>query len=79
MSRRNGAPARGPVRSGDWQCSCGQDYRVLSADGAVWMWPKNNGGGYRVEPIGEQCLCGLPITRGTVLSGLFGASVLNAR
>jgi hypothetical protein len=78
MSRRNGSFGRGPVRSGDWECSCGQEYRVLAADGIVWMWPKNAAEGYRVELIGETCVCGLPVTRGTVLSGLFGASVLPA-
>ena len=77
MSRRNGALRRGPVRSGDWQCSCGQGYRVLAADGVVWMWPRNSAAGFRVEPIGEDCICGTRITRGTVLSGLFGASVMS--
>jgi hypothetical protein len=76
MNRRTGASGRGPVRSGDWQCSCGQRYRALSADGVVWMWPKNSAEGFRVEPIGEACVCGAPITRSTVLSGLFGASVI---
>jgi hypothetical protein len=78
MRRRNGVPGRGPVRSGDWQCGCGQSYRVLAADGVVWMWPKNSAEGYRVEPIGDECVCGLPVSRGTVLSGLFGASVIPA-
>jgi hypothetical protein len=79
MGRSNGQRGRGPVRSGDWACSCGQSYRVLAADGVVWMWPKNSADGYRVEPIGADCVCGAPITRGTVLSGLFGASVFSAR
>jgi hypothetical protein len=49
---------------------------VLAADGVVWVWPRASAGGFRVEPLGEECVCGLPIARGTVLSGLFGASVL---
>jgi hypothetical protein len=42
------------------------------------MWPKNSANGYRVEPIGDTCVCGAPVTRGTVLSGLFGASVISS-
>jgi hypothetical protein len=53
-------------RSGDWTCSCGQAYRVLAVDGEVQMWP---------EPIGELCVCGAPVARGTVLSALYGAVV----
>jgi len=41
------------------------------------MWPRNSAAGFRVEPIGEDCICGTRITRGTVLSGLFGASVMS--
>jgi hypothetical protein len=78
MGRSNGHRSSGPVRSGDWACSCGQSYRVLAADGVVWMWPKNSANGYRVEPIGDICVCGAPVTRGTVLSGLFGASVISS-
>jgi len=51
---------------------------VLAADGVVWIWPKNGADGYRIEPVGSECLCGLAITRGNVLSGLFGASILGA-
>jgi hypothetical protein len=76
VSRRNGSRGCRRVRSGDWACACGQRYRVLAADGVVWIWPKNCAEGYRVEPIGAECVCGLAITRGAVLSGLFGASVL---
>jgi hypothetical protein len=56
----------GDERSGDWTCSCGQVYRVLAVDGEVQMWP---------EPIGELCVCGAPVGRGTVLSALYGAVV----
>jgi hypothetical protein len=67
-----------PGRSGRWDCPCGQTYRVFAADGEVWMWPKNSANGYRAEPIAENCVCGAPVSRGTVLSGLFGANVVAA-
>ena len=65
----------GHARSGDWMCGCGQKYRVLATDGDVRMWPKNSPEGYRVDPVGAKCVCGAPISRGTVLSALFGANV----
>jgi len=43
--------------------------------GEVRMWPMNSAAGYRLEPIGDECVCGLHIARGTVLSALFGAAV----
>ena len=60
-------------RSGDWTCSCGQLYRVLIANGEVQMWPKNSAYGFRADPIGDVCLCGEPLGRGTVVSALYGA------
>jgi hypothetical protein len=39
------------------------------------MWPKNSLSGFRAEPVGTHCACGAPVSRGTVLSGLFGANV----
>jgi hypothetical protein len=39
------------------------------------MWAANSVNGYRVEPIETNCVCGAPVSRGTVLSGLFGANV----
>ena len=62
-------------RTGNWACSCGQPYRVLAQAGEVRMWPKSSGAGYRLEPIGDYCLCGERIARGTVLCALFGATV----
>lgn len=62
-------------RSGDWTCPCGQSYRVLSMAGEVRMWPKNSSTGYRLEPIGDYCVCGSHVARGTVLCALFGAAV----
>lgn len=62
-------------RTGDWTCQCGQAYRVLALGGEVRMWPKNSGAGYRLEPIGDYCLCGERVARGTVLCALFGATV----
>jgi hypothetical protein len=73
LGRTNGNLGR--VRSGDWDCVCGQRYRVLFANGEVRMWPANGVDGYRVEPIETNCVCGAPVSRGTVLSGLFGANV----
>ena len=66
---------RASVRSGDWMCGCGQSYRVAAVEGVVRMWPKNSPEGYRVDPVGAECVCGAPISRGTVLSALFGANV----
>jgi hypothetical protein len=60
-------------RLGDWSCRCGQAYRVLATAGEIRMWPRNSNEGYALEPIGEQCVCGIAIGRGTVLSALFGA------
>ena len=64
-------------RIGNWGCSCGQQYRVRAVDGEVQMWPRNSRKGYRAEPIGEHCLCGSRISRGTVLSAVFGANPPN--
>ena len=76
MSRPNDhRPDVSTHRSGDWTCSCGQSYRVLAMAGEVRMWPKNSSTGYRLEPIGDNCVCGSYISRGTVLSSLFGAAV----
>lgn len=65
----------GAGRAGKWTCPCGQAYRVLALAGEVRMWPKSSGAGYRLEPIGDFCLCGERIARGTVLCALFGATV----
>jgi hypothetical protein len=73
MERLNGHSAA--ARKGDWSCACGQAFRVLAIAGEVRMWARNSSEGYALEPIGEDCLCGLPIARGTVLSALFGANV----
>jgi hypothetical protein len=62
-------------RKGDWSCRCGQAYRVIAAAGEVRMWARNSNEGYALEPIGDLCVCGAPIARGTVLSALFGATV----
>jgi hypothetical protein len=62
-------------RKGDWSCPCGQAYRVTAAAGEVRMWARNRHEGYAPEPIGDSCLCGAPIARGTVLAALFGATV----
>jgi hypothetical protein len=62
-------------RTGNWTCTCGQAYRVLAFAGEVRMWPKKSGAGYSLEPIGDYCLCGGRIARGTVLCALFGATV----
>jgi len=75
MTEFNGRLGRDQSRSGDWTCGCGQTYRVLAEDGEVRMWPKNSADGFRVDPIGEHCVCGERISRGTVLSALFGANV----
>jgi hypothetical protein len=65
-------------RIGSWGCCCcGQEYRVWAVDGEVRMWPRNSREGYRAEPIGEHCLCRSRISRGTVLSALFGANPPN--
>jgi hypothetical protein len=68
----------GPTRSGEWACGCGQSYRVLSVNGDVHMWPRNSGDGYRVAQVGADCVCGTPLSRGTILSALFGANVPGA-
>jgi len=73
MEGLNGHSAGG--RKGDWSCPCGQEFRVLAMADEVRMWAKNSPEGYALEPIGEDCFCGRPIARGTVLSALFGANV----
>ena len=41
---------------GEWQCSCGQRYRVLVEP--LTFWPKNSATGFRVDPA-ERCVsCG---------------------
>jgi hypothetical protein len=77
MYGSNGQSTNGLVKSGNWTCSCGQIYRVLAADGDVRMWPKNSADGFRVDPIGLNCVCGAPLARATVLSEVFGATLLS--
>jgi hypothetical protein len=60
-------------RTGDWHCRCGQEYRVLATSDEVRMWPRNSNQGFAHRPIEGSCFCGAPISRGTVLSSLFGA------
>src|SRR4051794_36544497 len=61
-------------RTGDWSCDCGQEYRVLAREGELSMWPKNSENGFCLEQAAEKCFCGAALTRGTVLSALFGAN-----
>jgi hypothetical protein len=70
---RNGRIGAANQRTGDWACRCGQAYRVLALVDEVRMWPRNSNHGFAHKPIDGSCFCGAEISRGTVLSSLFGA------
>lgn len=61
-------------RTGDWACRCGHVYRVLATADEVRLWPRNSNEGFAQRAVGATCFCGEPISRGTVLSALFGAA-----
>ena len=74
MAELNGGGVAASHRTGDWVCRCGQVYRVLATADGVRMWPRNSNDGFAHQPIDGPCHCGASISRGTVLSSLFGAA-----
>jgi hypothetical protein len=73
LSDLDGGATLAAHRIGDWTCQCGQAYRVLAMPDGVRMWPRNSNNGFARAQVDGSCVCGAPISPGTVLSALFGA------